>query len=284
MRVFNRLSAAIVCACCIATTFAQGNVAPEVPLSVAFAGQIVELNRFDRVERMDRELLSMMYGHTNTFLTIKRANRYIPELKVELKKHNVPEDFVYLAAVESHFDETAKSPAKAAGFWQFVPTTAREYGLEVNNFVDERYDYIKATKAACRYFKKAYSNYKCWFAVAASYNAGMARISKTIDKQFQSNVFDLYMNDETSRYIYRLLAMKLILENPGKYGFKVRPDLLYQPIRCRTVKITGSIDNWIDWAKQNGSTFYMLKKLNPWICGESLPNLKGKIYFVRLPL
>ena len=145
MRVFNRLSAAIVCACCIAITFAQGNVAPEVPLSVAFAGQIVELNRFDRVERMDRELLSMMYGHTNTFLTIKRANRYIPELKEELKKHNVPEDFVYLAAVESHFDETAKSPAKAAGFWQFVPTTAREYGLEVNNFVDERYDYIKAT-------------------------------------------------------------------------------------------------------------------------------------------
>ena len=162
---------------------AQGNAvayAPVIPEKVHFADRVVDLDRIDFYERMDREMISFAFGHTNTLLTIKRANRYVPGIVKILKEQGVPEDLVYLAAIESHYDNAAVSSAKAVGMWQFMPSTAKEYGLEVNEYVDERLDCDKSTVAACKYFKRAYAKYKCWLTVAAAYNAGMGRISKSL--------------------------------------------------------------------------------------------------------
>lgn len=281
--MWNKLFCTLLAIASALPAVCQKNIAPQIPSKAEFAGQSINLSRFDLYERMDREMLSLMFGHTNTFLTIKRANRYEKEIKAELKRQGVPEDFFYLAAIESHFDNTAISPAKAVGIWQFVPSTAKEYGMEVNQFVDERYDYMKATRSACRYLKKAYAQFKCWLTVAASYNAGMGRISKTISSQKTDSVTDLFLNKETSRYIFRLLAMKLIMENPAGYGFSVTDGQLYSPIACNTVKVTGTVDSWVDWAKQHNTTYYLLREMNPWIRNDSLPNTKGKTYYVRIP-
>lgn len=262
---------------------AQSATAPIVPGKAMFANQTVDLDRTDFYERMDREMLSLSFAHTNTLLAIKRANRYAFELVEILKAQKVPSDFLYLAAIESHFDNNAVSPAKAAGMWQFVPSTAREYGLEVTEYVDERYDFRKATMAACKYFKRAYAQYGSWLAVAASYNAGMGRITKSITTQNTENVLDLYLNNETSRYLFRLLAMKIVMENPRKYGFRLTADQLYQPIECEDVKITGTVENWVDWAQSRGITYSLLREMNPWIRKDSLPNPKGKVYIVKMP-
>ncbi len=188
---------------------AQGNAvayAPVIPEKVHFADRVVDLDRIDFYERMDREMISFAFGHTNTLLTIKRANRYAPGIVKILKEQGVPEDLVYLAAIESHYDNAAVSSAKAVGMWQFMPSTAKEYGLEVNEYVDERLDCDKSTVAACKYFKRAYAKYKCWLTVAAAYNAGMGRISKSLETQDVEHALDLYLNKETSRYIFRLHA------------------------------------------------------------------------------
>ncbi len=257
--------------------------APVMPEVMKFAGEELNLDRFDLYERLDREIISLSYGHTNTLLTIKRANRYFPEMAAILKSEGIPFDFVYLAATESHLDPKAVSYRKAAGFWQFMPKTAEEYGLEVNSYVDERYHLEKSTRAACRYFKRAYKKYGSWVAAAASYNAGMARISNAFDDQQIDSVFDLYLNSETSRYICRLYAFKTVMENPQKYGFKFTPEQLYQPIACREVKVTGEVKSWVEWAKQNGTTYQMVRLLNPWIVNSTLPNTKGHTYMVKVP-
>ncbi len=275
------LSLAAVC-----TAFAQEKVltvAPTVPLSVQFADQDIDLNRIDMYERMDRELISFTYGQTNMLLTIKRANRYKQEIAKILKANGVPEDLVYLAAIESHYDNTAVSSAKAAGMWQFMPSTAKEYGLEVNDYVDERLDYEKSTAAACKYFKKAYSKYKCWITVAAAYNAGMGRISKSLDSQDVDHAFDLYLNKETSRYIFRLLAMKLILEHPSRYGFSVKSEQLYKPLEYDLIEVTDAVDDWVAWSKNHNITYSLLREYNPWIKATSLPNASKKTYVVKIP-
>lgn len=256
---------------------------PEIPKSMTFAGKTVELDRVDMFERLDRELTSMAYTHGNTLLVLKRANKYFPELIPILKKNGIPEDMVYLACIESTLNPRAYSGAKAAGLWQFIPSTAKQYGLEVNDYVDERYNTAKATEAACRYLKTAYGKYGNWESVAASYNGGMGRITNEIAAQGEQSAYNLYLVDETARYIYRLLAMKLIMETPAKYGYHLKSDQLYQPVRTREVKVDYPVEDWAQWAKKQGVSYMQLRDFNPWIRAKSLPNKTGKTYTVLLP-
>lgn len=258
-------------------------VSPAVPSSMTFCGQKVDLDRTDMYERLDRELTSMAYTHGNTMLTIKRANRFFPMMAPILKRNGVPEDMLYLACIESTLNTRALSPAKAAGLWQFMPDTGRQYGLEVNEWVDERYHPEKATAAACRYLKKAYEKYGNWESVAASYNGGMGRISSELDKQIVNSAYDLYLVDETTRYMFRLLATKLIMEHPADYGFRLSNDQLYQPFEYTEVEVSEPVDDWALWAKRKGINYLILREHNPWIRSKSLPNKSGKTYIVKIP-
>lgn len=255
---------------------------PVVPEKIRIWGETQDMRRSDLHERLDRELTALAYTHGNTLLCIKRSNRYRDEITKILKKNGVPEDMFYLAVIESFLDDRAYSPAKAAGIWQFIPSTAKEYGLEVNEFVDERYNLPKATEAACRYFKDAYARYGDWNTVAASYNGGMARISKELESQRQDSALDLYLTSETSRYPFRIMAMKLILENPHKYGFYVADNQLYPPYEFEEVVVDTPVSDWVAWSKSHGMSYARLRELNPWIRAKSLPNKTGKKYIVRV--
>lgn len=275
-------------AVCLVATAASGQdfptvVNPQIPASVSFAGTQVSLDRDDMYERYDRELTSMAYTHGNTLLTIKRANRYFPILEPILKRNGVPTDMLYLACIESYLNPRALSGTKAAGIWQFMPSTAKEYGLEVNEYVDERYNSVKATEAACRYLKKAYARFGNWESVAASYNGGMSRVSRELESQKQSTAYDLWLTDETSRYMFRLLAMKEIMEHPSTYGFRITPEQLYRQADCKEVTVNGPVEDWAAWAKSHGTTYMALRELNPWIRAKSLPNKTGKSYTVLVP-
>ncbi len=282
-RLRNILTAMAVVAAMAAAAQFPNVVNPEIPAKVTFAGNTVSLDRDDMYERLDRELTSMAYTHGNTLLTIKRANRYFPVMAPILKRNGVPLDMLYLACIESTLNPRALSPAGAAGFWQLMPATAKEFGLEVNNFVDERYNLEKATEAACRYLKRAYSRYGNWESVAASYNGGMARISRELQAQGQNTAYNLYLTDETSRYMFRLLAMKLIMTRPADYGFSLKANQLYRAAECTPVKVSGPVDDWQQWAIDHGTTYMALRDHNPWIRAKSLPNKTGKTYTVMVP-
>lgn len=279
----NILTAMAVVAAMAAAAQFPNVVNPEIPAKVTFAGNTVSLDRDDMYERLDRELTSMAYTHGNTLLTIKRANRYFPVMAPILKRNGVPLDMLYLACIESTLNPRALSPAGAAGFWQLMPATAKEFGLEVNNFVDERYNLKKATEAACRYLKRAYSRYGNWESVAASYNGGMARISRELQAQGQNTAYNLYLTDETSRYMFRLLAMKLIMTRPADYGFSLKVNQLYRAAECTPVIVSGPVDDWQQWAIDHGTTYMALRDHNPWIRAKSLPNKTGKTYTVMVP-
>ena len=195
---------------------------PTVPEQAIFDGDTIDLRRYDRRERMDREMMSFTYMHSTTMLMLKRANRYFPIIEPLLKANGIPDDFKYLMVIESSLNPIARSPAGAAGLWQFMPATAREFGLEVNDNVDERYHIEKATAAACRYFKQAYAKYGDWMAVSAAYNAGQGRISSQLDKQLADHAMDLWLVEETSRYMFRLLAVKEVFGNPQRFGFLLK--------------------------------------------------------------
>ena len=201
-----------------------------------------------------------------------------------LKKNGLPEDLIYLACIESTLNPRAYSGAKAAGIWQFIPSAGKQYGLEINEYVDERYDPVKSTEAACRYLKSAYNKYGNWESAAASYNGGMGRITKELNAQGEKSAYDLYLVDETARYIYRLIAMKLIMENPRAYGYKLKAGQLYQPVRTKTVDVNGPVEDWTAWAKKNGISYMQLREYNPWIRAKSLPTKTGKTYQVKIPL
>lgn len=256
---------------------------PDIPHSVIFAGQTICFDRFDMYERLDRELTSLTYTHGNTMLLIKRANKYFPILKSILKKNGIPDDLIYLACVESTLDQRALSPAKAAGLWQFMASTAKQYGLEVNEWVDERYDIEKETEAACRYLSKAHKMYGNWESAAAAYNAGTNRITDELEAQHASSSFDLYLVEETSRYVYRIIATKLILENPESFGFHVKEEQLYKPMEYDTVVVSTPIEDWPTWADNNGINYAILREANPWIRAKSLPNKSGKSYKIKIP-
>lgn len=256
---------------------------PVVPETMEFCGQKVDLDPIYMFERMDRELTSLCYTHGSTLLAIKRANRYFPMMRGILKKNGVPEDMVYLACTESTLDPFAISPAKAAGLWQFMPETGRQYGLEVNEYVDERFHPVKSTEAACRYLLAAYKKYGKWESVASSYNAGMGRISNELKNQGVDSSWDLWLVNETTRYPFRIIAYKLILENPGKYGFNVADDQLYRQLDYQVVKVDKPVESWSKWAADHGITYRDLREANPWIRANYLINKSGKVYEVLVP-
>lgn len=256
---------------------------PAIPREINFAGQTYNFDRIDMYERLDRELTAISYTHGNTLLMLKRANRYFPEIIPILKKNGVPEDLIYLACIESTLNPKAYSSAKAAGIWQFIPSTGKNYGLEINDYVDERYNIEKATEAACRMLKSLKATYGNWESAAAAFNAGPARITKELESQMQSSALDLNLNEETSRYVFRILAAKLIMENPSAYGFRLRPDQFYNPIYYEYVEVSEPIDDWAEWAEKHGISYAQLVEHNRWIRAKSLPNKNGKTYTVRIP-
>lgn len=257
---------------------------PPVPRSIHFAGQKIDFDRLDMYERLDRELTQMTYSHASTLLLLKRASRYFPEIAPILKKNGVPADLVYLACIESTLNPRAYSSAKAAGMWQFLASTAKEYGLEVNDYVDERYNVEKATEAACQYLKNAYAKYGNWESAAASYNGGQRRISTELSSQLADSAFDLYLVEETSRYMFRILAAKVVMENPEKYGFHLERHQLYPPYEYKEIDVNSPIEDLPTWAKEQGTTYAMLREFNPWLRAKSLPNASGKTYTIRIPL
>ena len=267
----------------------QGNENPlfvsaiQVPDSLYFAGEKMPLENFDTWESLDRELLVNTYFHSQTLLLIKRTNRYFPVIQSLLAEYGIPDDFKYLAIAESGLSN-AVSPAGAVGFWQFLEGTARDYGLEVNQEVDERYHLEKSTVAACRYFLDSYNKYNNWTMVAASYNNGRRALDQQVDIQKQTNYYDLLLNEETARYIFRLAALKLVMENPEQYGFYFRSEDLYPAVSFYEVAIDYPVENFADFAVHHGTNYKILKFLNPWLRKPFLANRTGKTYTIRLPV
>ncbi|MDD5569928.1 MAG: lytic transglycosylase domain-containing protein [Bacteroidales bacterium] len=254
----------------------------EIPQELSFAGEKITTDRFDIKESLDREILTNVYWQSNTLLMLKRANRWFPRIEPILKRNNIPDDFKYLALIESSFIYTVSS-AGASGFWQFMKKTAQSHGLEINDEVDERYNLEKSTEAACNYLKQAYDTLKNWTLAAASYNMGVGGLKNQVELQKTSNFYDLCLNLETSRYIYRILAMKLIYENPKKYGFLLRKKDMYPEIEVRKLKVDTPVYNLITFAANQNTNYKILKIFNPWLKKPYLLNKLRKTYFIEIP-
>lgn len=255
---------------------------PPIPAKVNFAGEKAPLNVYSVRERLDRELLVNTFFHSSTIQLLKRANRWFPVIEPILKKNNIPNDFKYLALIESGFMDI-ESPRGAAGFWQFMEKTAQEYKMEVNQYVDERYNVELATFRACEYLNDSYDEYQNWTLVAAAYNAGKRRISESIEKQKTNDYYELYLNEETSRYIFRILAIKTIFEDPTLYGFDLKKDDLYPVLKIREITVDTAISNLVDFALAQDISYRNLKELNPWLRANYLTNKSGKLYTIKLP-
>ena len=259
-------------------------VSPETPEEVRFADETIRLKRADLRERMDREITAFTYSHQLTLLMIKRANRYFPIVEPILKECGVPDDLKYLMVIESNLSPLAKSPAGAAGLWQFMQTTGRQYGLEVNVNIDERYNIEKATRAACEYLKESYAMYGDWMTVAASYNAGQNGISRRLEQQGVTTAMDLWLVEETSRYMFRILAAKTVLENPKAYGFVLKRSQLYPYIAPKEIiTTTQQIDDLAACARKHGVTVAQLREENPWLREYTMNNKSGRTYHIRIP-
>jgi len=254
----------------------------DLPDSLLFAGEPVPMQMADVQERLDRELHINTYWHSSTIFLLKRAKRWLPQIEPVLKEHGIPDDFKYVAVIESGLSNVT-SPSDAVGFWQFVEGTGKEYGLEINKFVDERYDPLKATEAACLYLKEAHERFQNWTNVAASYNRGMNGLRRAIENQQTSNYYDLYLNSETSRYMFRVLACKEIFEHPEKYGFDVSEEHLYLPEKIHYVEVTESIDDLVQFSIDHGTNYKILKRFNPWLMDYKLPVKKERVYRIALP-
>jgi len=255
---------------------------PEVPLSANFAGEEAPLEVIYNNEKLDREFLINTYWHTSTILLLKRSKRWFPVIEPILKANQIPDDFKYLALIESGL-MNVKSPAGASGFWQFLEKTGREYGLEVNRDIDERYHVEKATIAACAYLNESYEKFQNWTLVAAAYNAGNRRIKESLEKQKVDNYYDLYLNDETARYVFRILAIKTIYENPVKYGFYIREADLYPFIPTSNIEVNQTIPDLVLFAFDHGITYKTLKIFNPWLKSDKLPDESERTYILKIP-
>lgn len=255
----------------------------ELPQHLDFAGERVPLEMFYIRERLERELLSNTYFHSNTILLLKRTSRWFPMMDSILALHDIPADFKYLAMIESNLTN-AVSPAKAVGMWQFIPTTAKEYGLRIDKEVDMRYNEELETVAACKYLKKSYEKFGSWTLAAVAYNAGNSRVTDFLEKQKVSSYYDLLMAEETERYIFRILAIKLITENPEQYGFYISEHLHYQPYQYRTVVVTNNIDNLADFAQKEGIHYKLLKIYNPWLRSNTLKVKPGERFEIKIPI
>ena len=255
----------------------------KMPNKLFFADEEVPLDRWDVKESFDREMLVNTYWQSQTLLFLKRANRYFPIIEPILKKEGLPDDFKYLALIESGLIPTVVSPAGAVGFWQFMSPTAKDYKLEVNKEVDERYNIEKSTRAACKYLKDSYKKFGTWALVAASYNAGRTHIHSQMKLQDAGTYYDLLLGDETARYLFRILAAKRIMENPDDFGFRFRDSDLYPNIPTRKIKIKGEVKNFAAFAKKNGVNYKILKFFNPWLRKPYLTNKYKKEYEITLP-
>jgi len=254
----------------------------DIAENYSFAGETVTLDEHDLRERMDKELLVNTYWQSNTMLMIKRSNKYFPTIERILKEEGVPDDFKYLAVIESGL-ENVNSPAGAKGFWQIMKTTGREMGLEVNSNVDERYHIENATRVACTYLKKAKKKLGSWTLAAASYNRGITGINRLLEKQQAETYYDLLLNSETRRYVFRILAMKEILSNPTRYGFVFEVQDLYTKIPVYTVEVDTAISNIARFAKTMGINYKQMKIHNPWLLQNHLNNKSRKLYHIKLP-
>ncbi len=254
----------------------------QIPNQLTFAGEEVPVKYYDVRERLDRELLVNKYWHSSTFQLIKRAHRYFPTIEKILNEEGIPDDFKYLAVAESGL-QNAISPAGAVGFWQFLAGAARDFNLEVNNEVDERYHLEKATRAACKYIKWNYEKFGSWSMSAAAYNFGRTNTLKQIKRQKCTNYYDLLLPEETERYVFRLIALKMILSNPEKHGFNLDGSDIYPKIKTRTLEINGSVKNLADFAQKHGISYRMLKEFNPWLRENYLTNRRKKTYEIKIP-
>ena len=257
-------------------------VSPPIPESVFLAGEQVPLESFSVREKLDKELIINTYRHSSSILYLKRASRWFPIIEPILEEHSIPNDFKYLAVIESGLTQ-AVSPAGASGFWQFMKKTAPEYGLEVTSTVDERYHVEKSTHAACQYLQESYEKFGNWALAAASYNMGMTGVEQRLEAQGVDSYWELHLNSETARYVYRILAVKEVLSKPETYGFQLTENDVYHPHEVRKVVITSSIENLSEFALNNGSNYRELKELNPWLIKESFVATPGKIYTVYFP-
>ena len=255
----------------------------KIPDELTFAGEKVPTELYDIKERMDRELLVNTYWQSNGLLLIKRAHKYFPIIEPMLKKYGIPDDFKYLAVAESGLENNSSS-AGAAGFWHFLKSSAKEYGLEVNQNVDERYNLEKATKVAADYLKKSKKRFGTWTLAAAAYNAGNARIARNLKKQQVTDYYDLLLNSETSRYVLRIVALKEVLSYPKKYGFEFDKEDLYTSPATRTVKVDTVITNIASFAKGFNINYKELKLHNAWLRENKLNNKSRKLYKITIPI
>lgn len=255
---------------------------PELPKQMNFAGESVPLERWEIKEQLEREFILISHQTGTMLYIMKLSGRWFPLIEERLKANGIPSDFKYLCVAESNLQNLI-SKSLAVGFWQFMSYTAPGYNLEINKDVDERYNVLKATEAACKYLKQAYAKFGSWTAAAASYNCGQGAYTRHADFQQTKNFYDLDIRDETNKYIFRILTFKHLMENKEKYGYIISPEDFYQPLKTKTIQVSATIPDLAQFAIDNGTTYKMLRILNPWIRGKSLVAGAGKKYNVLLP-
>lgn len=276
----RKLLLLIVASLIVASVSAQ----PSVPKSYVFAGQKVSFERSDMYERMDREVIAFTYMHSTSILMLKRSAKFFPQVEPILKEYGLPDDLKYIMVIESNLDPNAYSKAGAAGLWQLMPAVARENGLEVNANVDERYNVEKATRVACKILKKSYTKFGDWLTVAAAYNAGQGGISSRLEKQHQTKAQDLWLVEETSRYMFRVMAAKMMFEDPASFGFMVPEMSKYQYVAPReVVTVKDPVSNLVEFALKHAVTYAQLKSANLWLREDKLNNTSHKEYRIIIP-
>lgn len=253
-----------------------------IPKSLSFAGENVPLKRIDVKEQLERELIVNTFYHSSTILLLKNIDRYFSIIEPILKKNNIPDDFKYLAVAESRLSPTVVSPSGAVGLWQFLKGTAKDCKLEVNKEVDERYNIEKSTQAACDYLNYQYKYFKNWTNVAASYNTGRKNVTNQFERQKANYYYDILWNQETARYVYRIIAMKVVINNPTTYGFYVSKK--HPIIKTNKIKVKGAIKSWADFAHKHKTSYKTLKNFNPWLRESYLTNKDDKTYEITLPV
>lgn len=254
----------------------------ELPETLEFCGEKVPLDRFYVRESLERELLVNSYRHASTLLLLKRTTRWFPVIDPIMRKNHIPEDFKYLAMIESELTN-AVSPSKAVGFWQFLEGTAKQYGLEIYKEVDMRYNQELETQIACDFLNDLHNRFGSWTLAAAAFNCGGGRVSRTIEEQHVTSYYDMLLPAETERYIYRILAFKLITQDPAKYGFHISDEGWYQPLEYRTITVTETINDLAQFAINHGTNLKMLKYYNPWLRSNTLTISVGNSYQIKLP-
>ncbi len=254
----------------------------DLPDTLYFAGERVPMEDPDVMERLDREIHVNTFFHSSTIFLIKRSGRWLPQIKEILQEEGLPEDLVYITLIESGLQNVV-SPSDAVGFWQILKGTGKDLGLEINREVDERYDPIKSTRAATVYLKEAYEKFGNWTNAAASYNIGKKGLADRLESQKVSSYYDLDINEETARYLFRALALKIILKNPAKFGYEIPEDHLYRAEKTREVEVTETIPDLAIWANDQGINYKLLVRHNPWLRKNKLTVRKGNSYTINLP-